>query len=139
LGCRDVAEQRRFYAALGFPEGTASTDQWAVFDLPGVYLCLWGRDELGAEAAPGDPGPSGWNGITLAINVAERDEVDQVYAAAVDAGATPVDPPRDRPYGPRASYVADPEGNRWEIVWAPGTTIDAQGLLQGLGDRADDG
>jgi hypothetical protein len=29
--------------------------------------------------------------------------------------------------------VADPEGNRWEIVHAPGTTIDGNGLLQGLG------
>jgi len=135
LGCRDLAAQRRFYADLGFPEGSASTDDWAAFHLSGVYLCLYGLDALGAEAAPGEPAPGpGWSGITLAINVATADEVDEVYAAAVAAGAIPLDPPTDRPYGPRASYVADPEGNRWEIVWAPGTTIDDHGLLRGLGE-----
>lgn len=134
LGCRDVPAQRRFYRDLGFVESAGSTDEWVVYRLAGVYLCLWGLDNLSAEAAPDEPQPAaGWNGVTLAINVGSRDEVDEVYQAAVDAGATPIDPPTDRPYGPRASYVADPEGNRWEIVWAPGTTIDADGLLHGLG------
>jgi uncharacterized glyoxalase superfamily protein PhnB len=133
LGCRDLPAQRRFYGALGFPEGSASSDEWAVFRLAGVYLCLYPLDLLAAEAAPGEPLPdSGWNGVTLAINVATRDEVDEVFAAAVEAGATPLDPPTDRPYGPRASYVADPEGNRWEIVWARGTSFDDHGLLRGL-------
>jgi catechol 2,3-dioxygenase-like lactoylglutathione lyase family enzyme len=133
LGCRDLARQRRFYADLGFREGSNSTDDWAVFRLTGVYLCLYPIESLGAEAAPGEPPPDpGWNGVTLAINVSERDEVDTVYAAAVEAGATPVDPPTDRPYGPRACYVADPEGNRWEIVWAQGATIGDDGLLHGL-------
>jgi uncharacterized glyoxalase superfamily protein PhnB len=135
IGCRDLPAQRRFYQALGFPEGSASSDEWAVFQLAGLYLCLWGLETLSAEAAPDEPLPTaGWNGITYAINVATREEVDEVYAAAVAAGATPIDEPADRPYGPRASYVADPEGNRWEIVWAPGTTIDERGLLRGLGE-----
>ncbi len=100
-----------------------------------MYLCLYGIDALGAEAAPGSPAPdTGWNGVTLAINVASPEEVDTVFAAALAAGATLIDPPTDRPYGPRASYVADPEGTRWEIVFAPGTTIDVNGQLQGLGE-----
>ena len=66
--------------------------------------------------------------------MASPDEVDTVFAGAVAAGAVPLDPPTDRPYGPRASYVADPEGNRWEIVFAPGTTIDENGQLRGLGE-----
>lgn len=135
LGCRDLPVQRRFYRALGFPEAPASTDQWAAFALAGVYLCLYPLADLAAEAAPGAPEPRpGWNGVTLAINVATPAEVDEIYAAAVAAGAEPLDRPTDRPYGPRASYVADPEGNRWEIVYAPGTTIDADGLLRGLGE-----
>lgn len=135
LGCRDVPAQRRFYRALGFREAPGSTDEWVVYPLSGTHLCLWGFDTLHAEAAP-DRAPLGaedWNGITLAINVASRDEVDQVHADALAAGATSVDPPTDRPYGPRAAYVADPEGNRWEIVWAPGTSIDDDGRLHGLG------
>jgi len=135
LGCRDLPVQRRFYRALGFPEGAASTDDWAVFPLPGIYLCLWSLERLAAEAAPDAPEPRpGWNGVTLAINVGSPDEVDEVFTSAVAAGATAISEPTDRPYGPRASYFADPEGNRWEVVWAPGTSIDADGLLRGLGE-----
>jgi uncharacterized glyoxalase superfamily protein PhnB len=140
LGCRDLPAQRRFYRNLGFIEAPASSDEWVAFHLAGVYLCLYGLDALGAEAAPDEAtrevaAPEGrWNGVTLAINVASPDEVDAVFAAAVAAGATPIDAPTDRPYGPRASYVADPEGTRWEIVFAPGTTIDEHGLLRGLGE-----
>jgi hypothetical protein len=135
LGCRDLPAQRRFYRGLGFAEGSGSSDDWVAFHLGGTYLCLYGLEPLGAEAAPGEQLPgTGWNGVTLAINVATPDEVDQVHAAAVAAGATPVDQPADRPYGPRAGYITDPEGTRWEIVFAPGTTIDADGLLHGLGE-----
>ena len=77
---------------------------------------------------------AGWNGVTLAINVETAGDVDAVFAAAIEAGATPIDEPSDRSYGPRASYVADPEGNRWEIVWSSNTSIDERGLLAGLGD-----
>jgi len=75
LGCRDLARQRRFYADLGFTEGSNSTDDWAVFRLAGVYLCLYPLELLGAEAAAGETPPEpGWNGVTFAINVAARDE-----------------------------------------------------------------
>jgi catechol 2,3-dioxygenase-like lactoylglutathione lyase family enzyme len=135
LGARDLPRLRRFYRGLGWQEQPASTDDWAVFSLGPTWLALYPIDRLGAEAAPDDAGPPApvWNGVTLAINVAAPQEVDDVHRAAVDAGATPIAPPADRPYGPRASYVADPEGNRWEIVWAPGTSIGPDGRLEGLG------
>jgi hypothetical protein len=135
LGCRDLPAQRAFYLNLGFAEVAASTDEWAAYRLAGCYLALYPVDLLGAEAAPGEPTPgTAWNGITLAINVETSDDVDAVFAAAVEAGAMPINEPSDRSYGPRASYVADPEGNRWEIVWSANTSIDDQGLLSGLGD-----
>ena len=58
--------------------------------------------------------------MTLAVNVASREQVDAVLATAVAAGARPVAPPADREWGGRSGYVADPEGTRWEIVWLPG-------------------
>ena len=88
LGCRDLPAQRRFYRDLGFVEAPASSDDWVAFHLAGVYLCLYGLDALTAEAAPGSPAPApGWNGVTLAINVASPEEVDVVYTAAVAAGS----------------------------------------------------
>ena len=49
-----------------------------------------------------------------------RDEVDEIVHAMCAAGARKVGQIEDRPWGGRSGYVADPEGNRWEIAWAPG-------------------
>lgn len=43
-------------------------------------------------------------------------DTDACYARAVAAGAIPVTPPRDEPYGDRAAAVTDPAGNFWFIA-----------------------
>lgn len=58
-------------------------------------------------------------GFTLAVNVPDRQAVDRAFDEAVAAGAVAVATPRDREWGGCSGYVADPEGNRWEIAWAP--------------------
>jgi uncharacterized protein len=133
LGARDMSVLRRFYRGLGWEELPSSDDGWAGFLLGGVLLTLYPADQLAAEAAGGVPAPAGWSGITLICNVDHRDQVDSAFAAAVAAGATAVEEPMDRSWGGRSAYVADPEGNRWEIAWAPGVRLDARGALIGLG------
>ena len=88
---------------------------------------------LAGEAHGNIPSPAGWAGVTLACAVDTRDEVDAVFAAAVTAGATPVAEATDRPWGGRSAFIADPEGNRWEITWGPGATFDANGGLLSWG------
>ena len=58
--------------------------------------------------------------MTLAINLSDVESVDEAHRAAVEAGADPVADPVDREWGGYSGYIADPEGNRWEIAWAPG-------------------
>ncbi|WP_435108944.1 VOC family protein [Nocardiopsis synnemataformans] len=41
--------------------------------------------------------------------------------------------PVERPWGGRSTYVADPEGNRWEIAWASAARFDGRGALTGFG------
>ena len=127
LGARDVARLRAFYGAWGWQERDGGSDAFAQFDLGGVRLALFPLAELGAEAAPGEPLPAAgrWSGVTLAVNVPGRDDVDRVHAAACAAGARSVAGPVEREWGGRSGYVADPEGTRWEIAWLPG-------LLPGL-------
>ena len=43
------------------------------------------------------------------------DDVDGVFAAALDAGAKPLREPRDEDYGGRGATVTDPEGNLWSF------------------------
>ena len=43
------------------------------------------------------------------------DEVDDVFAKAISAGATALREPRDEDYGGRGATVTDPEGNLWSF------------------------
>ena len=126
LGTRDMLRRRGFYAAWGWQERDGGDDEFAQFEVSGVRLALYPLDLLGQEAAPGaDLPPATWNGVTLVINVRSREEVDEVCGAAVGAGAEPVADPVDREWGGASAYVADPEGQRWEIAWLPGFDVGA--------------
>ncbi|HJP75930.1 MAG TPA: VOC family protein [Pseudonocardiaceae bacterium] len=133
IGARDVAALRRFYLGLGWAEHPVSDDGYAAFILGGAMLALYPLDKLAEEAAPGAAGPGGWSGITMACNVDSKDAVDTAFAAAVAAGATAIAEPVDRFWGGRSAYIADPEGNRWEIAWAEGVVFDERGALVSFG------
>lgn len=42
-------------------------------------------------------------------------DADAIYAQALRAGATSVEPPADKPYGDRSAGVKDPFGNTWYL------------------------
>jgi uncharacterized protein len=129
VGARDVAAQRAFYERLGWTTTTPAGD-FAAFPLGGAVFTLYDMRTLAAEAGGFDvPGPTAFNGVTLAINVDEREQVDTALAAASDAGATALAEPIDRDWGGRSAYFADPEGNVWEIAWLPGAQFDDRGAL----------
>jgi uncharacterized protein len=133
LGVRDMDVLRSFYRTLGWSELPNGDNSWTGFLLGGVLLALFPLSDLTAEAAPDAAAPTGWSGVTLACTVATRDEVDSAFDAAVTAGATPVAAATDRSWGGRSAFIADPEGNRWEITWSPRATYDARGALLSWG------
>lgn len=121
LGARSVPALRAFYRAVGWRENEGSDDTFTSFTMGSVRLALYPiellRDEAAAGAAVVESGS--WNGVTLGVNVATRDEVDVAIATAVGAGAAAVGSPVERDWGGYTGYFADPEGHRWEIAWAP--------------------
>jgi predicted lactoylglutathione lyase len=123
LGARDLPALRRFYRALGWAENEGATVSFASFDCGSVTLALYPIELLRDEAAPGEalPPAGSWNGVTLAVNLVDRAAVDDTYADAIALGATPVAAPTAREWGGYSGYIADPEGNRWELAWAPGS------------------
>jgi predicted lactoylglutathione lyase len=122
LGARSVANLRDFYKAWGWVENAGGTDDYASFTAGSVRLAIYPRDRLAEEAAPGEAPAEhgGWNGMTLAINLASRREVDAAVEDATAAGATLVQAGTERHWGGYSAYIADPEGTRWELAWAPG-------------------
>jgi catechol 2,3-dioxygenase-like lactoylglutathione lyase family enzyme len=133
LGARDLPRLRQFYGGLGWSEIPGSDDSWVGFLVGGALLTLYPLPALAEEAAPGQPLASGFSGVTLACNVDAAEQVDASFAAAVVAGATPIAEPVDREWGGRSAYIADPEGNRWEIAWASGAVFDERGALVSFG------
>ena len=44
------------------------------------------------------------------------EDVDATHARALTEGATPIEAPRDLPYGDRRAMIEDPWGNTWQIA-----------------------
>lgn len=122
IGARDVGALRDFYTGLGWTENPGSSDDFASFTAGSVRLALYPFELLGGEAARWSPviAAGAWNGMTLAVNLGSPEEVDQVWHAAVVNGAVAVAEPVAREWGGYSGYIADPEGNRWEVAWGPG-------------------
>jgi len=94
----------------------------AFFTLDGTWLSVHPRDKLAEDATvPGDGG--GFSGVTLAHNVAERDEVDALLREAEDAGGRLVKPAEEVFWGGYSGYFADPDDHLWEVA-APELTAE---------------
>jgi uncharacterized protein len=128
LGVADLRRSRSFYEQLGWRgQEVAET---VFFQAGGQAVVLWGRDKVAADAGIADDGTSTFGGIVLAHNVGSRDEVDQVVAAAADAGAQVTRHPGETFYGGYAGCFRDLDGHVWEIAHNPGFTLGADGSLR---------
>jgi catechol 2,3-dioxygenase-like lactoylglutathione lyase family enzyme len=127
LGVADLGAARRFYEALGWECG--EVEETVFVQAGGSAVVLWAREKLAADAGVEDAGIDGFGGIGLAQNVRSSAAVDEVLAAARDAGATITKPAAETFYGGYAGYFADLDGHLWEIAHNPGFTLAADGSL----------
>jgi catechol 2,3-dioxygenase-like lactoylglutathione lyase family enzyme len=94
LGVTDLNRSREFYERLGWHRSAANTEGIAFFQAGGIALALYPRLELAKDATIAPEG-QGFNGITLAYNTRNRNEVDSVLKEAQAAGATVVKPAQE--------------------------------------------
>jgi catechol 2,3-dioxygenase-like lactoylglutathione lyase family enzyme len=120
LGVDDLAAAVHFYEeGLGLPRlAMPEATDIAFFPLQGTWLGLYPRTVLAEDVGVSARG-DGFPGITLAHNVASRDEVDRVLAQAVAAGARLIKPAREVFWGGYSGYFSDPDGHLWEVAWNP--------------------
>jgi uncharacterized protein len=119
LGVADLVRSYRFYHdGLGLPTTRSPEDGIVFFQTRGVTLALYPYPELAEDIGPGWDGPRAkFSGITLAHNVREQHEVDELLAAAAAAGAEIVKPAADTSWGGYSGYFTDPDGYLWEVAW----------------------
>jgi catechol 2,3-dioxygenase-like lactoylglutathione lyase family enzyme len=120
LASRDLAASRRFYVdGLGWtPTVEAAGEVIMLRAGDHLILSLWDAAAFESEVGPIIRG-AGVAPITLAHNVATRDEVDQILALAGGLGAQ-VSAGQERAWGGYTGYFSDPDGFRWEIAYNPG-------------------
>jgi uncharacterized protein len=130
LGVGDLERAIRFYRdGLGWPTSGASGADVCFLRTSGAVLSLYPREELAKDAQVSADG-SGFGGITLAHNVATREEVDEALAAAERAGATILKPAQMAEWGGYSGYFADPDGHPWEVAWNPWFPLGPDGAIQ---------
>lgn len=130
LGVEDLERARAFYRdGLGWPLSETSNENIAFFCTGGVVLALFPYDLLAEDARLPSEG-EGFRRVSLAHNVAEREQVDEALEEAVAAGATLIKPAEDVFWGGRSGYFADPESHLWEVAWNPYFPFAADGSLE---------
>lgn len=129
LAVADVATSRRFYVdSLGWEPAFEEPGEVVFFRLtPTLVLALWSAAHFEGEVGPigtvagGNGAPrAGLAPFTLAHNVPERDQVDEVLATVAAAGGRVLHQAKERAWGGYTGYVTDPDGFVWEVAYNPG-------------------
>lgn len=127
LGVADVNRATEFYEQkFGWKKAASSNDDITFFMLNGMMLSLFNRDSLAEDAAV-SPAGTGFKGFTLAWNARSEAEVDAIVSDLKGKGVTVVKEPQQVFWGGYSGYVADVDGNLWEISFNPFLPMDEHG------------
>jgi predicted lactoylglutathione lyase len=117
IGSANIAALSRFYeGGLGWTpwrKGGSGSMMYKVGDSVLVFI-----DQSYLAAERGEPMAAG-SKQSLAVFVESQAEVDLTMAKALHAGATLTSAARPRDGEMYSGYFNDPEGNSWEVVFAP--------------------
>ena len=124
LGVADLKRSLQFYRdGLELSTHNYKAEQGIVFfQMEGTWLALYPKDKLAEDITIAKEG-NGFSGITLAHNVASKEDVDNVMEQAITAGATLVKKPQDVFWGGYSGYFSDFDGHLWEIAHNPFTDL----------------
>jgi len=124
FGVADISRAKSFYREGFGWNPVFEMDDIAFFQMNGLVFGLWEKAQLEADM---QRPATGTGAFALAHNVGSEAEVDSVIARLVAAGAKKLRPADRPPHGGYRGYIADPDGNAWEIAWNPAWPISAEG------------
>lgn len=119
LGTSDMARAAKFYDAVAAELGTGrmmGDDTFIAWGTPG------GGAGIGlTKPFDGNP-PTVGNGVMVALQAKDKDQVHKLYEIALANGGTCEGPPGDRGNGFYAGYFRDPDGHKLNafIMEVPG-------------------
>jgi predicted lactoylglutathione lyase len=117
IGTANITALSRFYElGLGWTPCRTGGSGSIMYKVGELLLVFIDRSYLATERGEGMGAGSKQS---FAVFVESRAEVDLTVAKALDAGATLTSAARPRDGDMYSSYFNDPEGNSWEVVFAP--------------------
>lgn len=126
LAVEDLDRSVRFYKAMGLERDGRFTEGVAFFQMGGLILALWPREELARDSGrPEVPG----GGFALAYNTRSEAEVAQVLEQAAQSGGRIVKPAAKAFWVGMQGYFEDPDGHLWEVAHNEAFPIDAAGHI----------
>ena len=114
---KDMAVMVKFYRdVIGFEIKEDENAANVLLQKDGTLFMLYRRTDLEQMTGRGFSYCSGVNGhYEIALSVENYAAVDKAYEEVTAAGAEGIMEPTTEPWGQRACYIADPEGNLVEI------------------------
>lgn len=140
LGVDDLERAAMFYEAMGLERNEKFAEGVAFFQMGGLILALWPREELARDAGyEADWKRKGqamegqvhrtFSGIALAYNTRSAAEVAEVLKRAEKAGGRVLKQAGLAVWGGMQGYFEDTEGNLWEVAYNPDFPMDAEGRI----------
>jgi uncharacterized glyoxalase superfamily protein PhnB len=124
LGVKDLDQSIDFYETkFGWKRSELSNESIIFYDLNGIHLALYDREELAKDATV-DPSGDGFKNFTMAYNTRSEEEVDDLIESLRKQGVQIIKEPQKVFWGGYSSYIADPDGNFWEIAYNPFLKMD---------------
>lgn len=132
LGVSDLDASLLFYKSLGFETLANEASVIVFFNNQGSKLELYPIENLAADIDSKNPpqrDASMFSGITLACNVKEKYEVDEIIERAKLSGGAIVKHPQEVAWGGYSGYFQDLDGYYWEVAYSKDWRFDENDML----------
>ncbi|CAA9476068.1 MAG: hypothetical protein AVDCRST_MAG12-1170 [uncultured Rubrobacteraceae bacterium] len=126
VGVDNLATMRDFYVERFGWTLAAENKDIVFFKLNGVLLSFFEKEDLARDARV-EAAAVGSKPFSLAHNVRTEKEVDELFASLESRGVEIVKRPEKTFFGAYGGYVADVEGNLWDIACNPYIELDERG------------
>lgn len=119
LGVADLVASVDFYEnKFDWKRSAMSQDNMIAFELGGIILSFFPRGELAKDANIHAEG-SGFRSFTIAHSLTVEQAVDDLFAELKCKGVSVVKEPEKVFWDGYSGYIADSDGNLWEIAYNP--------------------
>jgi len=131
LGVKNLEASTDFYInKFGWSKSEQSTDGISFFHLNGILLGLYPISEFKKEIDGLELASEGRNRKTMAFLTRSEKEVDELFKNFESNKIEILKQPEKAFWGGYSGYIADLDGNLWEIAYNPYIELDDEGNLK---------